>query len=189
VLGNGGSLAYLAERSGQRFIVLDGKGAALPDGASPSGAPVIRPGGGVGVLVTSVDGRAFLHEAFAGGEGPASSRHDEAADLAYGAGGATAYAARRGDAWFVVANGTEGPALDRVVSPAFSPDGKLLVYRARKDGKRFVVIADRKGETVRQLPPYEQVFPVRFDADGKSIAYGVKDGPRLLWLVEPLPSR
>ena len=48
------------------------------------------------------------------------------------------YAARKGEKWFVVVNGKEGPAFDRVVLPVFSPDGKRLVYRARKDGKRFL---------------------------------------------------
>jgi hypothetical protein len=28
------------------------------------------------------------------------------------------------------------------------------------------------------------VFPVQFTADGKSIAYGVKDGRQLAWKVE-----
>jgi len=86
----------------------------------------------------------------------------------------------------VVANGKEGPALDRVVSPVFSPDGKFLLYRARKDGKRFVVVADANGKTLRQYPAYEQVFQPVFTADGKSVAYGVKDGNKLIWKVEKL---
>jgi hypothetical protein len=31
---------------------------------------------------------------------------------------------------------------------------------------------------------YEQVFPVQFTADGKSIGYGVKDGQQLAWKVQ-----
>ena len=86
----------------------------------------------------------------------------------------------------MVANGQAGPAFDRAVAPRFSPDGRFLVYRARQDGKRFVVVADATGKTIRQHPAYEQVFPVQFTADGKSVAYGVKDGLRLRWIVEPL---
>jgi Tol biopolymer transport system component len=85
-----------------------------------------------------------------------------------------------------VVNGTEGPPFDRVVTPTFSPDGKRVAYRARKDGRRFVVLADANGRTLRQLAANEQVFPVRFTADGRAITYGVKDGRRLAWKVEPL---
>jgi len=73
-----------------------------------------------------------------------------------------------------------------VVSPIFSPDEKFLVYRARKDGKRFVVVADTRGKTITQQPSYEQVFQPVFTADGKSVAYGVKDGNKLIWKVEKL---
>ena len=85
----------------------------------------------------------------------------------------------KGQDWFVVVNGKEGPAFDRVVLPVFSPDGKLLVYRARKEGKRFLVVADTAGKTIKQLPAYEQVFQPVFTGDGKSVAYGVKDGNKL----------
>jgi Tol biopolymer transport system component len=83
-------------------------------------------------------------------------------------------------------NGKEGPAFERVVTPVFSPDDKRLVYRARKDGKRFVVVADTGGKTIKQHPAYEQVFQTVFTADGKSIAYGVKDGKKLIWKVEKI---
>jgi WD40 repeat protein len=86
----------------------------------------------------------------------------------------------------VVVNGVEGAAFDRVISPKFSPNGKYLVYRARKDGKRFVVVAKKGGKIIRQHPAYEQVFDVEFTADGKSVAYGVKDGQKLVWQVESL---
>lgn len=97
-----------------------------------------------------------------------------------------AYAARIGERWFVVVNGKEGPAFDRVVSPVFSPDCRKLVYRARKDGRRFVVVADKNGKTIRQHSAYEQVFQPVFTSDGTSVAYGVKDGQKLIWKVEKL---
>jgi hypothetical protein len=182
---DGATVAYVAEKGARRLLVLGEKEAPLPEGAV-SGPPVVRPdGAGVGVIVASGDGQ-LLHEAFvAPGEG-SGQRYEEAADLVYAADGrSTAYCARRGEAWFVVANGKEGPPFDRVVTPSFSPDGTLLVYRARKDGRRFVVVADASGATLRRHPAYEQVFPVRFVAGGKSIAYGVKDGRQVAWKVVP----
>jgi hypothetical protein len=83
-----------------------------------------------------------------------------------------------------VLNGKEGPPFDRVVSPVFSRDGRLLAYRARKDGRRFAVVADAGGGGISLHPAHEQVFPVLFTEDGKSIAYGAKDGERIAWSVE-----
>ncbi len=48
------------------------------------------------------------------------------------------------------------------------------------------MVADANGKTISQHPAYEQVFPVTFTSDGKSVAYGVKDGQKLIWKVEKL---
>lgn len=182
---DGASLSYVAERGGKRFLVLNDKEAPLPAGNIPA-SPVVRiDGKGVGIIIER-EGRSALYEAFFG-NGTKEKEYDEAGDLAYSSDGRLhAYAARKGNSWFIVVNGTEGPAFDRVVAPLFSPDGKRLVYRARKDGKRFVVVADASGAVVRQHPGYEMVFPPTFTADGKSVAYGVKDGRQLVWKVEKL---
>ena len=180
----GRSLAYLGERAGQSFMVLDGKEEALPPGQY-FGPPVIRSDGkAVGIFFLSGD-EVRLHQAFAGG-GLGEVAPGGGDGLVYSSGGVHAYTTNRGEKHYLVVAGKEGPPFDRVVSPAFSPDGRFVVYRARQDGKRFVVVADLAAKTVRQHPPYEQVFPVRFTADGKSVAYGVKDGLRLRWVVEPL---
>jgi Tol biopolymer transport system component len=139
----------------------------------------------VGVLLTSQN-RFFLHQSFFNST-KKGKKYDEAADLAYSKDARHyVYAARKGENWFVVVNGKEGPAFDRVVTPVFSPDSRYLIYRARKDGKRFVVVADTGGKTIKQHPAYEQVFQTLITADGKSIAYGVKDGKKLIWKVEKL---
>jgi len=183
---DGVSLAYAAERSGQSLVVLDGQEEQLAPGEMLVGPLVVRPDRkGVGALVASSAGvrlRQFFVEA-----GLGEAAHEEAEGLVYGDDGRShAYAARRGAHWLVVVDGKEGPPFDRVVSPLFSPDGKHVVYRARQSGRRFVVVADRKGRTARQHQAHEQVFPVLFTADGKSTAYGTKDGRQLGWTVEAL---
>ena len=181
---DGRSIAYLGERAGQSFMVLDDKEEAMPPGQY-FGAPAIRPDGkAVGIFVLSGDS-VRLHQAFIAA-GPVEVAPGGGEGLTYSSASVPAYATSRGDKHYVVVGGKEGPSFDRVVSPQFSPDGKFVVYRARQDGKRFVVVADLAGKTIRQHPSYEQVFPPRFTADGKSVAYGVKDGPQLRWVVEPL---
>lgn len=182
---DGGAVAYCALKQGKRVVVLDEREESLPKGLLPE-LPVIRPDKkGVGALL-GTEGTISLHQAFCN-SADAGKQYDEAANLAYSKDGRHyAYAARRGQDWCLVVDGKEGPPLDRVVTPRFSPDGKQVVYRARKDGKRFAVVADGSGKTIRQHPSYEQVFDVRFSADGRSIAYGVKDGQKLVWKVETL---
>jgi hypothetical protein len=182
---DGSAFAYVSWRSGSSFIVLNDKEASLPPGGMVA-PPAIRPDGqAVGALVAA-DGAVRLRQFFVQG-GQSEATYDEGEGLVYdGDGRSLAFAARKGASWLLVVNGREGPPFDRVVTPVFSPDGKRVVYRARKDGKRFVVVADTRGKTIRQHPAYEQVFPVLFTADGKSVAYGVKDGPQLAWKVEGL---
>ena len=181
---DGTSLAYLATRSGRSYVVLGAQDAPLPAVGEMVGQLAVRPDGkAVGALIFSqagADFRPFFAEA-----GPPEAVYLEADGLVYsGDGRAHAYAARREDGWVVVVDGHEGPVFDRVVTPVFSPDGTRLAYRARKDGKRFVVVADLAGATLKQHSAFEQVFPVLFTPDGKSIAYGVKDGRQLAWRVE-----
>ena len=186
VLGRGGApLVYLAERGGRRVVVRDDQEEPLQPG-QVFGPPEIQPGkGAVGLVILS--GEAIhLHLAFAPGRQDGAPV-EAAEGLTWSSDGITfAYVAQRKDRWFLVAGGQEGPAFDRAVAPRFSPDGRFLVYRARQDGKRFVVVADATGRTVRRHPAYQQVFQPQFTADGRSVAYGVKDGLQLRWVVEPL---
>lgn len=179
------ALAYVAERAGKPFMVLGDRELALPDGVR-IGSHVIHPDKKtVGVLMSS-NNTVFLQQ-LSPGSGNREIGYEAAEGLEYSREGRFhVYAAQKGESWFVVVNGKEGPAFDRVVTPKFSPDGKFLVYRARKSGKRFVVVADTAGNTIKTHPAYEQVFDVVFTGDGKSVAYGVKDGPKLIWKVEKL---
>jgi hypothetical protein len=181
---DGSTLSYVGVRAVKRYLVLNGKEEALPEGELPF-LPVVRPDlKGAGIIMTNA-GWYFLHQAFYR-DNSAGKQYEEAAELVYGKDNRYAYAAREGNTWVVVVNGKDGPAFDRVVMPVFSPDGRFLVYRARKDGKRFVVVADADGKMIRQHPAYEQVFQPVFTTDGKSVAYGVKDGNKLIWKVEKL---
>ncbi len=182
---DGASVVYCALKGRTRLIVLDEREELFPKGHLPQ-LPVVRlDKKGVGVLLASKNGFT-LYQAFVTGM-KRGKKYDEAADLTYSKDSRLyAYAARKGRNWFVVVNGKEGPAFDRVVTPLFSPDGKKLIYRARKEGKRFVVVADTNGRTIKEHLPYEQVFQPVFTADDKSVAYGVKDGNKLIRKVEKL---
>ncbi len=182
---DGMSMSYCALKGSTRLIVLDNRVEPLPAGRAPE-LPVIRPDKkGVGILL-ALHNRISLHHAFTHSK-EKGKIYDEAANLTYSKDGSYAYAARNGNNWFIVVNGTEGPAFDRVIEPLFSPDGRYVVYRARKDSQRFVVTADAKyGRIIRQHPSYEQVLQPVFTATGNSVGYGVKDGNKLVWMVEPL---
>lgn len=194
---DGVSLVYDAERAGEHFLIFNDREDRISK-RNLIGPPVIRPDlKAVGAIIAKIDpaaqhiainssDNASLHQSFINDSGK-GKEYVEAANLVYNRdGNIYAYVARTGQGWFVVVNGEEGPVFDRAVSPVFSPDGKYLVYRARKDGKRFVVVADTNGKTIKQHPAYEQVFQPVFTADGKSVAYGVKDGNKLIWKVEAL---
>ncbi|ACH38177.1 lipoprotein, putative [Citrifermentans bemidjiense Bem] len=181
---DGASFAYVAVKEGRRYLVLDGKEEPLPEGEMRQ-PPVVKPGGkGAGIILTT--GKGFrLHPGFGGGKDGRS--YQEAAGLIYSKDGSqTAYLARREKSIFAVVNGKESPGYDMIVTPKFSPDGRFLVCRARKDGRRFVVVLDRDGKVVREHPRYEMVFDVTFTPDGKSVAYGIKEGRQLAWEVEKL---
>lgn len=183
---DGVSLAYLGERSGRTFVVMGDREEPLPLGAMVLGSLVIRPDGkGVGALVAVAAG-AVMREFFTRAGDPGKA-YAVAEGLVYSDDGRShAFAASRGASWFVVVDGKEGPEFDRVVTPAFSPGGREVVYRARRDGKRFVVVADLDGKTIREHSAHEQVFPVLFTTDGRSVAYGIKEGRQLIWKAEAL---
>jgi len=183
---DGVSVAYVGARDGKRYLVLNEKEQLLPDADLPNPPAIRHDGKSAGIILATSEGY-FLYEAFAG-EGFLKKKYQKAGQLVYSKEGSRyAFLARRGNLVFTVVDGKEGPSFDMIVMPMFSPDGNFLVYRARKNGKRFVVVADPKsGKTIRRHPAYEQVFEPAFTTDGKSVAYGVKDGNKLIWKVEKL---
>jgi hypothetical protein len=182
---DGITVAYAAQKRTSRYLVFNGKEQRLPDDAEIESIEIHPDHKGVGVILYS-QGKFFLLEAFLP-KPSGEKKYDEATGIVYSRDGSQhAYAAARGKDVFAVVNGNEGPAYDMIVKPMFSPDGKSVIYRARKDGKRFVVVSDLNGKVIRQHAAYEQVFPPVFTADGRSVAYGVKDGNQLIWKVEKL---
>ncbi|HIJ96078.1 MAG TPA: hypothetical protein HPP94_10180 [Desulfuromonadales bacterium] len=183
---DGNHIAYVAQKGTSSYLILDGKEVAIPTGIYPW-PPVIRPDyKGAGIIVVGKKG-ASMHQAFFDDGIRTPQNYKECADLVYSKDGKNhAYVAIRNERFVIVTNGVEGPMFDRVISPQFSPDGKFLIYRARQDGKRFVVVADATGKIVKQHPGYERVFDTTFTEDGKSVAYGVKDGNQLWWKVEKM---
>ena len=59
----------------------------------------------------------------------------------------------------------------------FSPDSRQVAYQARKGGKMFIVIGDKRSEE------FDRVDNPVFSSDGKSIGFGAKEGNKLLWNV------
>jgi WD40 repeat protein len=187
---DGRSVAFLAARGNSRYLVLNGKEERLSEAFALNGPPVIRPDlKGAGVILSTMERynrRHVLHQSFFA-DGSRGPFYAGLKDLVYSRNNSTAaVVAKEGEEWFVLVNGRKGPSFDAIVTPAFSPDGKWLVYRARKDARRFVVVADAAGKEHRPHAEFEMVFPTEFTPDGSSVAYGVKDGNKLIWKVEKL---
>ncbi|MCL2834992.1 MAG: hypothetical protein FWD78_17615 [Treponema sp.] len=75
---------------------------------------------------------------------------------------------------------------DKIVSPQFSKDNTLLVYRARSNDKRFVVVYNMKTGASKELTKFDAVWNPVFSPDGKSIGYGVRKGNEFWWQVDKL---
>jgi Tol biopolymer transport system component len=90
-----------------------------------------------------------------------------------------AYAAKKGDKWFVVKNGEEGPPYDGIVvgTPLFSPDGKRFLYGANQGDKWFIVLDGKRGtETYDGFGQATQFSP-----DGKHYSFVASNGGK--WFV------
>lgn len=185
-------IAYAAIKGKKRFLVFNGKEAELPQGDLIS-LPVINSGNGAVGIFMGREGAIALYEFFFEPLSVRIKKHrvfESASDLVYSKDGKQySYLARRGNRIFAVVNNRETEAFDMIVSPMFSPDGRFFVFRAREKGDRFMVVVDAAtARTVKRHDAYERVFEPCFTSDGRSIAYGVKDGARLVWKVERLGS-
>lgn len=182
---DGITVAYIADRDGKRFLVMNGKETLLPSGEIHE-APVVNVARSeAAVIVATPKGYEVC---FVSGNDVRRIKYAEAAFLKFNRrGDAYAHVVVAGKQQQYVVNGKPGPAFDKSLPPLFTPDGNYVVCRVRNNGQRFVVILDRDAKLVRQHPAYEMVFEPVFSADGKSMGYGVKDGTKLTWKVESLP--
>jgi len=106
-----------------------------------------------------------------------------------------AYAARRETTWLVVTDGKEGPAMQSVEDPAFSPDGSTIAYAAMKDGKPVLVIDFGSGATINDLPGFIPVqrgvnSPLAVSPDRRHWAYvaGPAASPDRTVIIDGKPS-
>jgi len=172
----------------QRYIVWKDREEKTPEGEEFFSDPlVLTEPNGIGVIIGNVY-RAWLYFAF---------QNEDMREQEYGyISGLVASPDGRHHAYVgtkvdeirmqIVVNGHDGPKFDKIVSPFFSPDGRYLIYRAREAGRRFVVVSDMEGKTVREHPDYDMVFQPEFGDNGTTLAYGVLDGNELWWKVEKL---
>lgn len=187
---DGKGVAFTGVKGSSRYLVMNGKEERLPDDLAVIDTPVIRPDlKGVGVILATTEryNRRFALHHVLFRDGMKHKEYEQIKELVYsGKNSSVAYVAKENEKFKLVLNGKEGPAFDMIVTPMFSPDGSKLVYRARNDQKRFVVVVDVAKNEVHRHPEYEFVFMTVFTADGKSVAYGVKEGNQLTWKVEKL---
>jgi dipeptidyl aminopeptidase/acylaminoacyl peptidase len=186
------SLAYTI-RSGndgaRRYIAYNDKEEQIPDGEEIMSDPFVFAGdGGVGAIVgTATTVRLYRAFTAVNKEGPKFGYISDMAvsrDMKH-----YAYAAfdpGGENLQHIVIDGYSGPKFDKIVEPLFSPDGLLLSYRARQNGKRFLVISDLNGRIIKKHKEYDMVFKPVFSDNGSSVAYGVLDGNELWWKVEKL---
>jgi hypothetical protein len=185
----GNSVAFTGVRGDKRFLVLNGKEERIPEDLTVIDTPVIRPDHkGLGVILATTEryNRRFSFHQAMYKESAQKKQYDQIKELVYSRNSIPAYVAMQGEKYCIVMNGVEGSFFDKVVSPVFSPDGSKLVYRARNGERRFVVVVDVASNVIRRHPEYEMVFATTFTGNGKSVAYGVKDGNKLMWKVEKL---
>jgi len=182
---NTDSLSYVAQKDGVTFEVLKGRELPVPPDTHMVEPIVARDQQEVVAIMAESPEEGALQALSVNGR--IEKYYGMIAHLTFSRDGSMhAYAGKVGERFALVVNGKEGPIYDMIVAPMFSPDGKFIVYRGRNAGKRFVVVADSSGKTLRKHPVYDMVFDTVFTNDGKSVAYGVKDGLKLIWKVEKL---
>lgn len=96
-----------------------------------------------------------------------------------------AYAARKGEKWFVVTDGQQGGAYNNARDLVFSADGKHLAYAAQRGGKWFAVIDGRESEEFDEVKILSETSgrPV-FSPNGDRAAYSARKGGKWFLVVD-----
>lgn len=183
---DGKHIGFLGRRRNVKYVGLDSREEKLPEGGTPL-SPFITQFGTAAVVIEGLNG-TYVHHAFSDAKIPVPGKYRECNDVVFTPDGKNhAYVAIRNERFILVCNGIELEQYDRVIGPRFTPDGRYLVYRARKGNKRFAVLADPKTNGVlREFSHYDRVFDFVFLDGGRSIGYGAIDGKNILWKVEEL---
>jgi len=76
-----------------------------------------------------------------------------------------AYRAGRNDEHFIRIGDREGSRFDFVTDPAITPDGSIVAYGAKRDGRWLLVVAGRES------PLAGEPYSVFLSADGRSVGW------------------
>jgi Tol biopolymer transport system component len=71
----------------------------------------------------------------------------------------------------VILDGKTGPMYEEIGRPAFSPDGALIAYPARKDKLWFIVVNGKEGPAA-----YDMIVTPQFSPDGLRVVYRARKG-------------
>ncbi len=93
------------------------------------------------------------------------------------------FTAKKGNKWFLVKDGIEGPAYDIVSYPAYSPDSKHICYLVQQDMKAFMVRDGKRGS------PYEQVMIPIYSPDSSRLSYIAKKEGKWVMVLDEKDSR
>jgi Tol biopolymer transport system component len=80
-----------------------------------------------------------------------------------------------GGKWYVVHGKVRSAEYDAAHFPTWSPDGKVLAYTAKSDGKWRVYIDSKQGE------PCDEIACIAWSEDGHAVWYGCRRGSELRW--------
>jgi Tol biopolymer transport system component len=174
---DGKKVIYVAKKGEKAVVVTGGKEDPAFD-KIVGGIPLFSPDGDDTAYIATVYGTGDVVVSN-GRPGPAFDHIPPASLLFSPSGGRLAYGGQRGGLnpgepgrWVVVTDGKAGAEYEQVDNIRFSPDGKHLAYKAKKDGKWMLVLDERPGPGCEELAPG---FPI-FSPDSSRIAYGLKEG-------------
>ncbi len=173
---DGQHVAYWAKRDRKEFIVRDAQkgpafdGAGFPVFSPDSGTVAYRAREGNQWFVMRGDEKSPVFDDIGYYTVPSFGRGSDIADVVFSPDGRQlAYAAQRGQEWFIARNGQPGPAFEHVGLPVFGSDGRLA-HRARQNDREFILLGGNKG------PEFDFVSNPVFSPDGRQLAYWAQEG-------------
>jgi Tol biopolymer transport system component len=173
---NGRSVAYVAVKNNQWYVVCNGNPELIPDKAA--------------IVVLSPDGNDVVYLGLSGGKcyivkngSKISSLYNDIDPYSIHFSGDSKHmmfsAKDNQNKWVLVVDGKEGAHYDSIVGdPKFSPKGGRYIYSASRNGKQFVVVDGHESKG------YDSAFGGVFSVDGAHYAYKARDGKKWLILLD-----